>query len=565
MRRQRESVSSLHVDALYDMWAFGELIKFKSGMHTFSQGLHRDLVKFVTTPQIEANPDPSSRRRLTLISREHRKSTINTVLYTMWRLYRNPDLRIAVGCNEKRLSESFIRELRFYFEDEELQETVWNNRPHITGRMIPLMYKGSKARVHDDTSAADRKVVWNQRSLQVVRLHKVYKEPSVEAVSVNVSLTGSHYDIVILDDIVDWDNSSTPAKAKNVENWAEDLESVLIKKPYKAQITPHFEEWCGDEMIINGTPYYRHDYYHSHFLGKNFEFGINHDELETNLEDKQYIAFIKNIYNNNIDSSDGYTFPEEFNDAIIKRLMSRTKRHRFMAQFLLTVVPEEEKTLTITKDNIVYIMEKDIIKCNGGLIEYVKNSFETIRVQLYMVVDLAGTTNKSSDNSSICVGGKDWDNNVYIVDMLGKKLTPSQLITEIFRIAHKWDLRAVYVERGNYQGTFAGSLRSAFSQENAKILTILTYYFGSSKKERITNSLEPLFTNRMLHTFSWIVNKTPFGMELEFHPSESVTDDCIDTAATLNEIAQRTSPQSHEERRAKRAQLAINRKYGGVR
>lgn len=565
MRRERRSTTTQHVQALYCMWTFGDLIRFKGGMHTFSDTLHHELVEFVTAPQREMNCEARLRRRLVLVAREHRKSTIDTVLYTMWRIYRNPDLRIAVGCNEKRLSESFIRELRFYFEDEELQETVWNNRPHIEGRLIPLMYKGAKTREHDDTAAADRKVVWNQRSLQVIRLNQVYKEPTVEAVSVNVKLTGSHYDIVILDDVVDWDNSSTPAKAANVETWAEDLESVLIKKPTLHKITPHFEEWVGDELIINGTPYYRHDFYHTHFLGKTFEYGINHEELETNLEEKEYIAFLRNIFVNMKDNSDGYVFPEEFNDNVIKRLMSRTKKHRFSAQYLLTVIPEDEKDMSLSKDDIVYVMEKDVIKCGGGLVEYIKNSFETVRIQLYMIVDLAGTTHKKSDNSAVCVGGKDWDGNLYVFDMVGKKLTPSQLIKEIFRIANKWDLVCVYVERGNYQGTFAGSLRDAFTQEDARILTILTYYYGSSKKERITNALEPLLNNRMLYAFSWIVSKTPFGMELEFHPSEIVTDDCIDVVATLSDIAPKTRPESYEERKSKMRKLFVNRRYGGVR
>lgn len=555
--------SPLHIEALDDMWAFAELIDYRGGVDTFSQ-LHRDMCDFVTTPQRIMRGQAANRRRLTLVAREHRKSTINTVLYTMWRLYRNPNLRFAVGSNVKKLSQAFIRELRFYFENEDLQEYVWNNRPHIKGRLVPHLYKGSKVRKgDDDTDAADRKVVWNQYMLQLVRT-EIFKEPSVEAVSVGMSLTGAHYDIVILDDIVDWDNCSTAVKAGGVEEWAEDLESVLTKTAVEYDVTPHFQEMVGDELIINGTPYYKWDYYHSHFLGKTFKFGENHDELEANLSDKEYICFIRNIYKNGKNPEEGYTFPELFNDIVVKRLRARIKKKRFSAQYLLQVTGNDDDE-RLNSDSVKLILEKDIIKDGYGLITYIRNPIEQKQIRLYMVIDLAISQAKTADNSCIGIGGYDDEGNFYLVDVFAKRVAPSELINQIYRIADKWNISVVHVEKGGYQEAFAHQLRAEFLKPERRPLVVMPYYHGGNKKERITNQLEPLISNGMLYTHGWILHKTPLSEELEYHPSEDTTDDVIDVTATLAEKATITVQQKATEKQTRTRHLVVNTRYGGQR
>lgn len=556
-------ITPLHVEALDDIWAFAELIDYRGGVDTFSS-FHKDMAEFVSTPQRIMHGPAANRRRLTLVAREHRKSTINTVLYTMWRLYRNPNLRFAVGSNVKKLSQAFIRELRFYFENEELQDYVWNNRPHIKGRLIPYLYKGSKKRDEDDTDAADRKVVWNQFMLQLVR-PEILKEPSVEAVSVGMSLTGAHYDVVILDDIVDWDNCSTAVKAGNVEEWAEDLESVLTKTAVMYDITPHFQEYVGDELIINGTPYYKWDYYHSHFLGKTFEFGKNHDELERNLEDKEYICYLQNIYKNGRNTDEGYLFPELFNDLVVKRLRSRIKRRRFSAQYLLQVVGNDDEN-RLNSDNVKLILEKDIVKYEHGNVLYVRNEKDIRRIRLIMVVDLAVSQQKTADNSAVAVGGYDHEGNLYIVDVFAKRVLPSKLVDEIYRLSTKWNVSVIYIEKGGYQEAFAHQLRAEFIKPERYPLTILLYYHGGNKKDRITNQVEPLLSNGMLYTHSWILHKTPLCEEIDHHPSEDTTDDVIDVVATVAEKATKTPAYNKAtERQQATRHLTVNTRYGGQR
>ena len=560
----------LRVVALEDMYAFGELIKFKGGMHTFGD-LHKELCQFISRPQRENNPE--FRRRITLLPREHRKSTINTVLYSMWRIYRNPNIRIAVGCNVKKLAQSFIRELRFYFEDEELQETVWNNRPHISGRLVPQLYKSTKRRpyllIDDDTEAVDRKIVWNSLEIQMVRTDtrlSITKEPTVSAVSVGMTLSGTHFDLVILDDIVDWDNSKSPTKAMSVEEWAEDIESVLKKDCHLYEITPYFKEWIGDELIINGTPYYKHDYYHTHFLG-------SEDKPEVTiamLAQKEYVLFRKNIYVNNINSNDGYIFPEIFDDVLVQRLKKRIKTRRFSAQYLLKIISADNQLLLT--DDVKYISDHDLRSIGYSTAEYVPPQkigqtykFDSsVQIRLNMVVDLS-VSSITADNCAVAVGGYDEDSNLYCVDMLTKKLTPSQLVKEIYRIADKWQIHCVYLEKGGYQEAFAYTLRES-PQFKIRPLAIVMYYHSGNKKARIEYQLEPLFKNGKFYTFYWVVAKTALGTEIEMFPSENATDDGLDVLATLAEVSVKTRTYRSEENRLNSGRhLTVNTKYGGTR
>ena len=101
-KRVQES-SDLSVRALTDMKAFAELIKFHGGWGSFGE-CHSELVDFVTTPQVNTNAQQklafqgdeaeAHLRRLILMPRGHLKSTIGTILYTLWRIYRNPNIRI---------------------------------------------------------------------------------------------------------------------------------------------------------------------------------------------------------------------------------------------------------------------------------------------------------------------------------------------------------------------------------------------------------------------------------------------------------------------------------------
>jgi hypothetical protein len=270
-RKDREFTRTDLIKAYNDIWHFADIINFRGGSRKFGN-VHRELAEFLTAPQVLESEE--NRRRLILMPRGHLKSTVSSVLYSLWRIYRNPNIRILVGTNIKRLGRGFIRELRQYFENSELQQKVWNKRPHVAGNLVPAISaadrrKRNSQRNNDFTGeedinfADDTKLIWSMEALQVLRT-EILKEPTVMIASVGTTVTGDHYDLLILDDVVDFDNSATENKADAILDWTRDLESVLDpRQKVEFDIGPNTRlvDYVGDEAVILGTRYFEWDYY----------------------------------------------------------------------------------------------------------------------------------------------------------------------------------------------------------------------------------------------------------------------------------------------------------------
>lgn len=569
----------LKLAALHDIWAFCDLIDFRGGSGTFYD-LHRAMAAFNCRNQTEKNTSREYRRRIFLVPREHRKSTVNTVLYALWRMYRNPNIRILIGTNVKDLAMEFVTEIRAYLEDEELQDKVWNARPHIAGRMVPIInsqadyYKRRKtAYVEiDDTDEIDdadyRKVIWSNWKLRLVRTLKA-KEPTLTALSVGMRTTGKHYDLVILDDIVDQENSITPEKAHKIMVWGNMLESVVTKKAERVQISPGFSEYLGNEIVINGTRYYHHDYY-AKFVGN------SDDERDERLAKTRYSAFIRSVYKNGKDETDGWLCPEIY-DAVVDQDMRDSMADMlsvYYAQFHNKIVVPENAF--IHSSMLRYYAPGSVEKAPHGVIKYYDperldpstHAPRCFHVRLYMTVDLAGTTNRRSDRSAIAVGGIDELNRMLVVDLRAGRWRPSEIVNHVHELAKKWGLIAVHIETGGFQGTFLDTMRDSFKIPGNSTLVLREYKpsTGLGKKAEIEAALSPLLENGMLLVAAH-VRHTPLIEEMDTSGQiASAHDDCLDTLKMLKHIAMPTPKAKSDGSSVYRARHAvINTVMGGCR
>lgn len=571
------------VKALTDITVFAELINFQGGWSKFGT-IHKKLAGFVSSPQV-AKPCVElrksrtkltyNRRRLLLMPRGHLKSTVCSVLYVLWRIYRNPNIRILVGCNLKELSESFVRELRQYLEDPEIQERVWNKRPHISGRLIPVMDAAGRKRrgqksEEEGTETEDKKLKWTTTALQVLRDQKL-KEPTVLATSVGTRVTGQHYDLLILDDIVDFDNCSTPQKISKVFEWAQDMESVIDPSRevvYGKVGAVEFKEQIGDEVVVLGTRYENGDYY---------------DYLMENMVDLEYKCFVRNIYRNGQnwvrptkseedylqvkknwrvgDVGSGYIWDNKFNEDYVRRLKARTTARRWASQYLNTIISSEEQVLKM--DKVKYFRSAQCISKDNGTVE-IRMSGETKPHLLkpFMVVDPAASTKDTADNTSICVGGVDEERNVFIIDTKIGKFTPNQTIEHIYALAEKWRMYAVCVETN---GVGAGLPYGIKDREKwSRPLIVREQRSTGNKKERIEARLQPLLENGKLYLADWMATNEIINNEFMFFPRETAKDDFLDSVDMLCQVAFPT-PRTFKGKGTVTPKLFVNSKYGGCR
>lgn len=564
----KSSNHDLRVTALTNIFAFADLIDFRGGCATMSK-CHHDMIIFNVRNQTEAQTDSHLRRRIVLFPREHRKSTYNTILYSMWRIYRNPDIRTLVGTNEKKLAKLFIVELRQYFEDGELQASVWNNRPHIQGRLIPVLDAQSRRnhrsrrnnRNEDDddlweTEALDRKIKWTSEELQMLR-PTVMKEPSFAAYSVGTSPVGTHFDLLELDDIVDLKNSKTPEKALTVETWANSLESVVTKKAQWVQICRGFGEWVGNEVVINGTRYFYHDYY-SKFVGNNEE------ECQERLQRYRYSLFEKNIYVNGVDSSNGYIFPEEFDENVENDLRTRLKAHEFAAQYLLKIVADES---VILKDDMLRVHQPIQYTAAGfnKINFYDTDTRQIMPIYPILVVDPAISMRRKSDNTFIGLGGYDERGVLHLIDAITKKLLPDDLVRETYALLDKWKLNSAWIESGvGYQASLLSIFKNNFDRYRPIVLREIIARAHGNKEDRIKYALEPLLRAGRFAVNLPVLNSTNIRAEMKYFMSGNYFDDALD--GTTNIALHAIVPKKKDANTKQNARhLVVNTMYGGCR
>ena len=561
----------LRVQALTDIWAFADLIDFRGGKDSF-YSLHFEMTDFLCRHQIVAENKRENRRRLMLVPREHRKSTIGTVLYSLWRIYRNPNIRIVVACKDIDLSQDFIREMRQYLEDPDLIENVWNNRPHIAGPLIPKLTTKSSAykRNLTGTEASDSKVVWTNYAIQVVRNLKD-KQPTVKTASVNQSLGGKHCDIVIFDDVVSWDNCDTEPKNKKLRRWIGDIESVLTKKATLTEICPGFSEYVGGELIVIGTRYYAWDYY-AHLSG------LDEEEMQSRLAKTGYSAFIRDVYVNGVDSSGGYICPEIF-DAEVERELIETESmtpQMFAAQFRNKIIADEDIVMTTDQLRIVpmFVYKRTTIK---SVINYIEQREPTdtghkvYQFHIKLVIDLASSQRDSADKSAYAIGGYDEKSQLHLIAAEKGRWTPSVHYRKIYDAAQHWQLSTVYYESGvGYQNVFSHNFKMWIQNENLHPIMVqpLSVPRSISKNDRIKMALQPMFHNNQIIVNASITNRNnELFDEIRFwNPTGTRNaDEYLDLIEMLSRLCKPKRYKPTAANRDKLRHTKVNTMFGGVR
>jgi len=182
----------------------------------------RDLLDYKCTQFHERwfNFQIDNRQTLILAPRGHGKSTICTVAYSLWKLSHNRDTRILIVSNTADQAEALGGEVKAQLEsNENLQELF-------------------------DTCRGEP---WRARKFTLAGRTRICKEASVTTTGVEGAIISRHYEVIILDDVVDEENSRTPTARRKLKNW------------YAKVLLPCLEP--GGEMHLLGTRYHPHDLY----------------------------------------------------------------------------------------------------------------------------------------------------------------------------------------------------------------------------------------------------------------------------------------------------------------
>ena len=532
--------------------------------------------------------------------RGHLKSTICSVGYSLWRIYCNPSIRIRVGTATKPLATAFVREVKQYLEDEDLQRRVWNNRPHIPGPLIPQLdgqgrISTRRNRSDDEnfqeegTEALDKKVVWKADALQVNR-PAIMKEPTLVASSVGSPDTGFHADLFIGDDVVTFQNSDSNTKRATILSWIADQESVI--DPYNPLTR------LGGETILLGTRYFYQDLYGLYSNEDLTEEELNElkEELGDAWDKDEFAIFKRNIYVNGLDESDGYLWPERFDASVMSGIRRRMLKQpngarRFSSQYLNQVYSEEDTTLSweklrpLSNDDVIIDPDNATVTVTlaggGGDIE------RRVQVRPILAVDPAISQRLGSDYTAITVLGVTGEREVILLDICIERLSPSDTVTRVYDYLTKYGLRSFWMDSEKLGMALKHTFRDAYmsGRENTYPVTILDYRAVGDKTNRIINTLEPIINNDLLYGTPVVRMNKLLQQEIAFFGQSGIHDDGIDSicmaidkavptseAGSSHSLRRSNDPRAHYKfhsmaslRRAHQARDSFNPVYGGLR
>jgi predicted phage terminase large subunit-like protein len=161
------------------------------------------------------------RRSLALVWRGAGKTTARTVAYGIFKILKNPDIRILIASRSGENASMMAIEMRNHFEKNE-----------------------KFRRVFGDWVGADN---WSDTEFTVKPRRSPKREPTVCTVGVEGAVVSRHFDVVLGDDLVEEKTARTPKTRE------------ILRTFYWKSLFPCLEP--NGEIHLSGTPYHYADLY----------------------------------------------------------------------------------------------------------------------------------------------------------------------------------------------------------------------------------------------------------------------------------------------------------------
>lgn len=162
--------------------------KLDQSLFYFCKFLGYDLINPETHSTIINCLEADTKRKIIVEPRGSFKSTIGSICYPLWRLTRNPNLRVLIDSELFSNSVTYLRALK----------------THVQSEAFMSVY----GPIQGD--------VWRDDSITLSTRTKTLKEASITCGGVETVKVGQHYDLIISDDLNSPTNSDTKDKAQKV-------------------------------------------------------------------------------------------------------------------------------------------------------------------------------------------------------------------------------------------------------------------------------------------------------------------------------------------------------------
>lgn len=390
------------------------------------QPLHASIIHNVSDNQASMDLAP----------RGHGKSTIGDVDFCITKVLRNPDIRIMIGSKTQTQASAFLKEIRTHFEQNV--------------NLIRIFGDWKKSRDN----------VWNDKEFTVNRRTVIKKEATVSALGASGAVVSKHFDIIIGDDLVGFENARTEAQRKVLKEW------------FYSSLYPTLEP--DGEIHILGTRYSPMDLYEDLIKSKNYKINV---QQAITVKDGQEYSLWESKFSleklRSIREEAGliiFNMQYQNNTELAKGKIFKYKYFKHFDEYEVDYDLNRVRVKVLDSQGVPY----------------------WIPVRIYMGADLAISEDETSNNDYfvLTVIGVDKNKNVYVLDYLKERLTFNAQLNAILDYGkNKFPMvERIGVETVQYQKSLAQEIRR---------LSLLPVINIQTSKDKVTRAMRrsALFEN----------------------------------------------------------------------
>lgn len=302
------------------------------------------------------------------------KTTSCTISYIILKIIQDRDIRVLIASKTHQFTIDVLKEIKTHLQSNERLIEVFGE------------FKGPK---------------WDGSAIEVAGRSKPAKEPTITTVGAEGQVVGKHYDLIIVDDLVDEENARTPYMRDKLKTF------------YYKTLFPTLEPY--GEIHFLGTRYHYSDLY-GHLLAN--EMKDSHQIIPA------------------IGPTGGSPWPERFPADHFTKLRERLGTIIFNSQYQCDT--EAMKGEIFEFDWIQFVSPSDVPQ--DGV--------------LYMGVDVAISEKESSDLFAMCLisvkGPK-----IFVVDFVAGHFTFRRQVSLIKSWSDRYSPSAIGIESNAYQQALA--------------------------------------------------------------------------------------------------------------
>lgn len=333
---------------------------------------------------------------MVLAPRGSGKSTIGDVAYCVWRILKNPNLRIAIASKSGPQAKGFLGEIKQHFESNTDFIKLFGDWVGTT---------------------------WNEDEIVVSRRNRILKEPTITALGSGAGIPGRHFDLIIADDLVDLENSATEHQRDKTKAW---FFSVLM---------PTLEPDTGELRVI-GTRYHAADLY-GHLAKKDRTTGVY-----TNSRLGPNTLTIGAIQLDPVTGEEISFWPEKFALATLLEM----RKDWGMAIFSLQM----QCDATITEGQIMKIEDIEPYVWSPDNMHPPQEE-----LSIFIGVDPAISEKQAADFFALCVIGVHESRHIYVLEMVKCKIGFKAQVDLIVQKYRQWLPEKIGIETVAYQKALA--------------------------------------------------------------------------------------------------------------